>query len=125
MNKFCAMILEDDPVTSVLLSKALHLEIPDDLVLTARSIAEGRLLLGEYSIDLFCLDVNLPDGSGIGFIFDVMVKNPTAGVIVMTADSLPEYRAKATAFDVLRFMERPVDFRAVAPPARECRDARA
>ena len=125
MKKFSVMILEDDAVTSVLLSKALHLEMPDDRVLTARSIAEGRLLLDEYSIDLFCLDVNLPDGSGIDFIFDVMTKNPTASVIVMTAEPLPEYRAQATAFDVLRFMEKPVDFKAVAALARECRDGQA
>lgn len=125
MKKFCTLILEDEAVTSVLLSKALHLELPDDLVLTARSIAEGRLLLEEYPIDFFCLDVNLPDGSGIDFIYDVMVKNPDASVIVMTAEPLPEYRAQATAYEVLRFMEKPIDFKAVATLVRECRDARA
>ena len=125
MKKFCLMVLEDEPVTSVLLGKALRNAMPDELVLTSRSLAEARLLLGEYPIDFFCLDVHLPDGSGIDFIYEAMVKNPAASIIVMTADPLPEYRAQATAYHVLLFTEKPLDYKAVATRARECRDARA
>ena len=92
------MVLEDDPVTSVALAKALHLAMPDELVLTARTVAEARLLLEEYEIDFFVLDVNLPDGSGIDFIAEIGARNPSASVVIMTAQPLPEYRDQAEAY---------------------------
>ena len=123
MKKFYLMVLEDDPVTSIALAKTLHLAMPDELVLTARTVAEARLLLEEYDVDFFVLDVNLPDGSGIDFIADISNKNPSASVVIMTAQPLPEYRDQAEAYGVLRFMEKPVHYMTVAALARDCRAA--
>ena len=123
MKKFYVMVLEDDPVTSIALAKTLHLAMPDELVLTARSIAEARLLLEEYTFDFFVLDVNLPDGSGIDFLMDISAKNPSASVVIMTAQPLPENRDQAEAYGVLRFMEKPVHYLSVAALARDCRAA--
>lgn len=123
MKKFYVMILEDDPVTSVALAKALHLAMPDELVLTARTVAEARLLLEEYEIDFFVLDINLPDGSGIDFIAEIGARNPSASVVIMTAQPLPEYRDQAEAYGALRFMEKPVHYLSVAALARDCRAA--
>jgi DNA-binding NarL/FixJ family response regulator len=123
MKKFYSMILEDDPVTSIALAKALHLAMQDELVLTARTVAEARLLLEEYEIDFFVLDVNLPDGSGIDFLMEISAKNPSAAVIIMTAQPLPEYRDQAEAYGALRFMEKPVHYMTVAALARDCRAA--
>jgi response regulator RpfG family c-di-GMP phosphodiesterase len=119
------MILEDDLVTSIILSKMLRSELPDVLTLTAYSIAEARLLLQEYFINCFILDVNLPDGSGIDFIFDIMSKNPSATVMIMTATPLPEYHDQAKAYDVVKFMAKPLNNRVVLSLVRDCRDANA
>jgi len=123
MKKFYLMVLEDDPVTSIALAKTLHIALPDELVLTARTVAEARLLLEEYDIDFFVLDVNLPDGSGIDFIADISARNPSASVVIMTAQPLPEYRDQAEAYGALRFMEKPVHYLTVAALARDCRAA--
>ena len=123
MKRFCVMLLEDDLVTAVALAKTLHVAMPDDLILTARSLAEARMLLEEYEIDFFVLDVNLPDGSGIDFIADISAKNPAASVVVMTAQPLPEYRDQAEAYAVVRFMEKPVHYLSIAGLARDCRAA--
>jgi DNA-binding NarL/FixJ family response regulator len=117
------MVLEDDLVTAVALTKTLHVAMPDELILSARSLAEARMLLEEYEIDFFVLDVNLPDGSGIDFIADISARNPSASVVIMTAQPLPEYRDQAEAYGVLRFMEKPVHFMSVAALARDCRGA--
>jgi len=121
MKKFYVLVLEDDPVTSIALTKTLHQAMPDEFILTARSIAEARLLLEEYAIDFFVLDVNLPDGSGIDFLMDITAKNPSASVVIMTAQPLPEIRDQAEAYGALRFMEKPVHYLTVAGLARDCR----
>jgi len=106
-------VLEDDLVTSVALCKAIRLGVPDALVLTARSLAEARMILKEYGISFFILDINLPDGSGIEFIFDVTTASPAATIVLMTSTPLPEYRDQAAAFGVLNFMPKPVDNRSL------------
>ena len=45
MKRFCVMLLEDDLVTAVALAKTLNVAMPDELILTARSMAEARMLL--------------------------------------------------------------------------------
>jgi DNA-binding response OmpR family regulator len=119
------LILADDLVTSITLSKMLRSELPDVLTLTAYSIAEARLLLQEYFINCFILDVNLPDGSGIDFIFDIMSKNPSATVMIITATPLPEYHDQAKAYDVVKFMTKPLNNKVVLSLVRDCRDANA
>jgi len=103
----------------------LRNELPDVLTLTAYSIAEARLLLQEYFINCFILDVNLPDGSGIDFIFDIMSKNPSATVMIITATPLPEYHDQAKAYDVVKFMTKPLNNKVVLSLVRDCRDANA
>lgn len=123
MKQFCVLVLEDDPVTSVTMSKALRSGVPDALVLNARSLEEARLVLKEYDVAFFILDINLPDGSGIDFIFDVTVKNPLATIVLMTTTPLPEYRAQAEAFGVMNFMEKPVNHRQLLSLIKESRKA--
>jgi ActR/RegA family two-component response regulator len=109
LKTFSVMVIEDDLVTSITLCKAIRVGIPDALVLTAHSLAEARLTLQEYTVNCFILDVNLPDGSGIDFIFDLTMKNPDANIVLMTNTPLPEYRDQAEAFGVLHFMAKPLD----------------
>jgi CheY-like chemotaxis protein len=121
LKPFCVLVVEDDPVTSVTLCKALRVGIPDMLVLNARSLHEARLTLKEYAVDFFILDILLPDGSGIDFIFDVTVKNPEATIVLMTTTPLPEYRAQAEAFGVMNFLEKPVNHRQLISLIKESR----
>jgi ActR/RegA family two-component response regulator len=115
------MVIEDDLVTSITLCKAIRVGIPDVLVLTAHSLAEARLTLQEYTVNFFVLDVNLPDGSGIDFIFDLTVKNPEANIVLMTNSPLPEYRDQAEAFGVMHFMAKPLDHKRLLAMIQECR----
>lgn len=121
MKSFAVLIVEDDLVISVTLGRAVRAGLPDTLVLTARSVAEARLILQEDKIDFFILDINLPDGSGIDFILDVTVHNPEAKIVLMTGTPLPEYRNQAEAFGVLHFMEKPLDHRKLLDLIRENR----
>src|SRR5438445_11205630 len=50
-------------------------------------------------------------------------KNPSASVVIMTAQPLPENRDQAEAYGVVRFMEKPVHYLSIAGLARDCRAA--
>ncbi len=115
------MVVEDDLVTSVALGKVVRLGVPDALVLSARSLEEARLMLREYAITFFILDINLPDGSGIDFILDVTTASPEATIVLITATPLPEYRDQAEAFGVMHFMAKPVDTQKLVALIKESR----
>jgi CheY-like chemotaxis protein len=117
------MVLEDDLVTSVALCKRLRTGMPDLLVLSPHSLAEARLMLQEYTVNFFVLDINLPDGSGIDFILDVTTANPEATVVLITSTPLPEYRDQASAFGVVHFLEKPIGREALLELVRESRRA--
>jgi FixJ family two-component response regulator len=107
-TRFCVLVVEDDRETADTYAEAIQHELLNSLVLTARSLAEGRLLLEKYAFHFFILDIQLPDGLGIDFLHDIGIKQPDACVAIITGTPLPEYRAQADAFGVLNFMEKPV-----------------
>jgi len=115
------MVVDDDLVTSVTLCKVIRKSVPDAVVLSARTLAEARLMMGEYTITFFLLDINLPDGSGIDFILDITKANPEAMIVLMTSTPLPEYRDQAEAFGVMNFMSKPVDHRKLVDLIKESR----
>ena len=121
-ERFCALLLDDDICVMTVLSKALRTAMPDALILTARSIAEAQMLVAEYKIHFFLLDVQLPDGTGMDLLCDIQTTNPLAKCVIMTAAPLLEYREQATSLGVLRFMEKPVDVKATCKLAQEHRD---
>ena len=121
MKDFAVLVVEDDLVTLLTLSKAIRKGIPGVLLLTAHSLAEARLTLQEYTVHFLVLDINLPDGSGIDFIFDVTVNNPQASIVLMTSTPLPEYRDQAAAFGVMNFLPKPVDHASLVTMIRESR----
>lgn len=124
VKRFCLLILDDDVVTSVSLARAMQDEMPDAQVLRAGSLYEARLVLASFEVDFFLIDVRLPDGNGIDFILDITTKDPTAGVVITTADPMPKYRDQASAFGALHFFEKPVAPRTLGQIMRNHRAAR-
>jgi len=108
-EKFCVLLLDDDICLTTIVTKALRTGLPAAEVLTARSVAEAQLLVVEYKIHFFILDVNLPDGTGIDFLCDVRTFNPEARVMMITASPVPEYAERSKELGVLLFRQKPVD----------------
>jgi CheY-like chemotaxis protein len=75
----------------------------------ARSVAEAELLVADLGVDLFVVDIHLPDGSGLDFLCDMLSVHPNARLIVMTAAPLPEYRQQSEELGAVRFLEKPID----------------
>lgn len=108
-EKFCVLVLDDDICLTTLVTKALRTGLPNAEVLIARSVAEAQLLLAEFKIHFFILDINLPDGNGIDFLCDLRTLFPDARVMMVTASPLPHYEQQSQELGVLRFRQKPVD----------------
>ena len=122
-DPFCVLLLDDDNCLMAILTKALRAALPDATILAARTVSEAQLLVAEYKIHFFLLDVHLPDGTGIDLLCDIQTADPAAKCVIMTAAPLPEYREHAAALGVLRFLEKPVDAKAIIALAKEHRDS--
>lgn len=117
-EKFCVLVLDDDICLTTMLAKALRTGLSSAEVLIARSIAEAQLLVSEYKIHFFILDVNLPDGTGIDFLCDIRTFNPEARVMMMTATAVPEHEERSKELGVLLFRQKPVDTKEIVKLAR-------
>ena len=112
-EKFCVLVLDDDICLTTVVTKALRNGLPNAEVLTARSVAEAQLLLSEYKIQFFILDVNLPDGDGIDFLCDVRTLFPDARVMMVTSVALPQHEEQTRELGVLLYRQKPVDTREI------------
>ncbi len=117
-DQFRTLVLEDNRTSQAMITQAIFRAVPDGLVLSARTLAEGRELLAEHDFEFCVLDIQLPDGIGIDFLHDIQMKCPNASVVIFTAQPLPEYRDQAEAFGVLHFMEKTASLRVLGAHAR-------
>jgi len=117
-EKFCVLVLDDDICLTTIVTKALRNGLPNAELLTARSVAEAQLLLSEYKIHFFILDVNLPDGDGIDFLCDVRTLFPDARVMMITSAALPHQEQQTRELGVLLYRQKPVDTKEIVELVR-------
>jgi DNA-binding response OmpR family regulator len=102
------ILLEDCPVTGLLLERAILQGLPACRVLWARDLEDARRRVTGVAVELFLVDIGLPDGCGLDFLVEMAEQHPAARAIVMTASPLPEYQANSAALGVLHFIQKPV-----------------
>lgn len=103
------LLLEDCPVSALLVERAVLNELPECRLIWARTVAEARQRSEGIPISVFLIDIVLPDGSGLEFLEQATTTHPSACAIVVTATSLPEHRVISEALGVLHFLEKPLD----------------
>lgn len=119
INSFRVLILEDDQISLASASQTVLRAAAESVIVSARTLAEGRRLLNEQKFQLCVLDIQLPDGLGIDFLHDIQQKAPAACVAILTGVPLPHYRDQAEAFGILHFMEKPADAKTLGALVRE------
>ena len=108
-EQFRVLLLDDDAVITMVVTKAFRSSMPEAIVLVARTIAEAQMLISEYTFHFFILDVNLPDGTGLDFLCDLRTTCAEAMAVVITSTALPHHRDQVAGLGVLLFREKPVD----------------
>jgi DNA-binding response OmpR family regulator len=78
------MILEDD--TALCKGIELALAAPDRQFLQCGNISQARAAVQKPPPDLFILDINLPDGSGLDFCVELRAAGYTTPILMLTAN---------------------------------------
>jgi CheY-like chemotaxis protein len=102
------MIVEDCPVTAAVFERVILSTLPHCRPMWARDLQDARLRSSGLPVALFVMDINLPDGSGLDFLWEMSTVQPHAQAIVISSTPLPEYQAQSAALGALRFVEKPV-----------------
>lgn len=102
------LLLEDSPTAMALLQSSLKNAIPNATLFSATSVDAAQKIAAANEIDLFILDVHLPDGTGLEFLTDMKMVHPNALAIVVTATPLPGYRDYASRMGAVSFLEKPI-----------------
>ncbi|MBX7169868.1 MAG: sigma-54 dependent transcriptional regulator [Pyrinomonadaceae bacterium] len=83
---------------------------PKDIVITCvQSVTEAQKLCQKNAFDVILLDNNLPDGSGLELIPDILSLNDRAKIILITAFPSFDNAVKAIKNGVFDYLSKPID----------------
>src|SRR5688500_86285 len=102
------LLLEDSLAAGDLIERGVLKGLPDARLLWARTIEEATRRADGLNIHLFIVDIGLPDGSGMDFLWQMSISHPKSRAIVITATPLPEHQANSEALGVLHFIAKPI-----------------
>jgi two-component system, cell cycle response regulator DivK len=117
-KRFTVLHLEDDPVSATCLQAAFRRELPEVRVIHARTIEEAQSLVAEYHVNLYILDLTLPDGSGLDFMADIQTLDPEACVVLASAVDSQRLEQARLQKGTQTFMSKPLDLRTMTALVR-------
>jgi DNA-binding response OmpR family regulator len=110
------LLVEDDPISSRFLAAAL--EALPARVEVAASMAEA--IAGDATHDLWLLDANLPDGSGIELFAQLRKRQPRVPALAHTADDSPALESRLLAAGFTSVLVKPLAAAVLQQAVREC-----
>ncbi len=107
------LLLEDTRTVQNYIRDVLRsLECPYQL-LVAKRVEEAMNITDQSEIDLFIVDIGLPDGDGIDFLCAMSAVYPSARALIITSTPNESYRDRARALGVLNFLQKPLQRKAL------------
>jgi len=107
------LLLEDTRTVQNYVRDVLRsLEFPFEL-LVAKRVEDAAQLADQHEIDLFIVDIGLPDGDGIDFLCAMSAVHPAARALIITGTPSDAYRDRAKAIGVLNFLPKPLQRKAL------------
>jgi DNA-binding response OmpR family regulator len=102
------LLLEDSLTTGLVIERMILNHLPEVRLLWARTIADATTRVDGLPIALFLVDIFLPDGSGLDFLWSKVSTHPEAQAIVMTSTLKPDHELQAAALNAIQLIEKPV-----------------
>jgi two-component system KDP operon response regulator KdpE len=112
----CILLVEDEEINRVLvrtiLRRSTEEELRDVELVEAGNLAAARTNLAEHAVDVMLVDLQLPDGSGLGLVCEIVAEATPGGsarpaIIALTGDVAAERRAEALAAGCDAFLDKP------------------
>ncbi len=102
------LLLEDISTVQFFVRNALSSLPKPYILLTAGSIAQARDIIIDKPIDLFIVDIGLPDGDGIDFLCEAAMLHPQATAVIVTASPNDENRGRAEQLGIVQILSKPI-----------------
>ncbi|MFD2099290.1 LytR/AlgR family response regulator transcription factor [Flagellimonas iocasae] len=104
-EKLRCIIIDDEPLAREVLEEYIHVVDHLELVCTAENALELDQQLGQHSVDLIFLDIQMPYLTGLDFL---KLRSELPTVIITTA--YPNYALEGFNFDVMDYLLKPITF---------------
>ena len=95
INKFKALIVEDNTFFRSTFKEALQRLFPSVVIQEAAEVSDAVQKVDTFLPDLIFMDIRLPDGNGLQLTQKIKAKYPDISVVIVTSHDLPEYREAA------------------------------
>jgi len=102
------LLIEDISTVQFFVRNALSSLPKPYTLLTAGSIGQAKAEMAGKFIDLFIVDIGLPDGDGIDFLCEAAVLQPQATAIIVTATPSDAHRERAEQLGVVQLLSKPI-----------------
>jgi len=83
-------IVEDQVLMLDLLATTLRREPELEVVFTASTVAQARALFDESEVDVAVIDIDLPDGNGVGLGVALSREFPRPAIVLLSANDMLE-----------------------------------
>jgi DNA-binding NarL/FixJ family response regulator len=104
------LLIDDSELIGSKVLELLSTVAAVELLSQAKSVKEGLRACEEESPDIVFLDINLPDGSGIGLLKELKKRQPHIRVIMLTNSAGSFYRKKCAELKAEGFLDKTTDF---------------
>ncbi len=102
------LLLEDTRTVQNYIRDVLRCMATPHQLHTARKVEEAIKITDAQDVDLFIVDIGLPDGDGIDFLVAMSALHPAARAIIITSTPQETHRERATALGVLNVLPKPL-----------------
>lgn len=99
------LIVEDDP--QIAKSLTINLKLAGNEITHVATIADARLKLAEIHFDLICLDIGLPDGSGLDFCKHLREEGEETPILFLSAQVDEATVVKGMTFGADDYLRKP------------------
>lgn len=107
------LLLEDTRTVQNYVRDVLRSLPIEHRLLTARKLQEAQAIVVAQQIDLFIVDIGLPDGDGLDFICSMAAACPSAKALVITSNTSGDYQDRARQLGVLNVLAKPLQRKAL------------
>src|SRR5580693_3421278 len=112
------LIVDDEELFLASLAEGLSAYANEFAVVTSPDGEKAAAVLKSRPIDLVVTDLKMPVMDGLQLIAYMMRNHPPIPVIVMTAFGTPDIEGRVGEFDILGYMEKPIDYQLLAEKIR-------